>query len=259
MSRVDTNTDYTQLGSSFDDVFGPLEASWTPELRKFEDELDQHFSFQTRLLELRAELGLTQQQAGEIVGEHQTELSRMERGRLTPSVSRAARIIDRLVAYKGRLAERAASSVTGAVTAPVYAAHDVARYFLHRQEDDDPITNMKLQKLLYYANGVSLGLRSVPLFREQILAWEHGPVVYEVWSAYRDGNNPIPRPPDFDPDVIDPDTRELLDSVYERWGVYTASGLRRLTHRERPWQTTPQNDVISEQVIREFFAEHLAR
>ena len=55
---------------------------------------------------------------------------------------------------------------------------DAADYFLSKIDEDagDVITNLKLQKLVYYAQGFSLALCGRPLFAERIEAWQHGPV-----------------------------------------------------------------------------------
>ncbi len=74
-------------------------------------------------------------------------------------------------------------------------ASEAARYFLALQDDEDSISNLKLQKLLYYAQGFSLALTGKPLFNDQIKAWIHGPVVPSVWADYREcGAGPVPRP-----------------------------------------------------------------
>jgi uncharacterized phage-associated protein len=52
-------------------------------------------------------------------------------------------------------------------------------------DDGDPISPLKLQKLLYYCQGFNLGAYNHPLFKEDIEAWEHGPVVVSVWRSYR--------------------------------------------------------------------------
>lgn len=55
---------------------------------------------------------------------------------------------------------------------------DVANFFLSAMDDDagDLISNLKIQKLVYYAQGVHLAMFDTTLFDEEILAWEHGPV-----------------------------------------------------------------------------------
>lgn len=118
----------------------------------------------------------------------------------------------------------------------MYRAADIANYYIWRANTDEEfgvnITNLKLQKLLYYAQGFSLAWRGHPLFDEPIEAWAHGPVVRSVYFAHNGGRAaPLPTPADFDPDAIDAETRELLEEVYSVYGQYSAWGLRNLTHK----------------------------
>ncbi|MFD2419431.1 Panacea domain-containing protein [Amycolatopsis pigmentata] len=69
-----------------------------------------------------------------------------------------------------------------------YNASTVAKWFVAWAEADDEATlsNLKLQKLLYYAQGHYLALTGRPLFDDEIQAWSHGPVVpavYRQWNA----------------------------------------------------------------------------
>ena len=74
-------------------------------------------------------------------------------------------------------------------------AIEVARYFLSLTDEDagELISNLKLQKLLYYAQGFHLVIYGEPLFPETIEAWAHGPVVTSVYHQYKEyGSEPIP-------------------------------------------------------------------
>ena len=64
---------------------------------------------------------------------------------------------------------------------------DAAKYFLAQVSEDagDLISNLKLQKLLYYAQGFHLALYDQPLFPEAIEAWTHGPVVPDLYRHYK--------------------------------------------------------------------------
>lgn len=134
-------------------------------------------------------------------------------------------------------------------------ACEIAKYFvsLVDEEAGDSISNLKLQKLLYYAQGFGLAISGEPLFPEKIKAWLHGPVVPQVYHEYKEcGASPIPvqsvdlgRYPD--------EARELLDEVYAVYGQFSASKLRDMTHQEAPWKNTPQGEEISLAVMREFF------
>ena len=124
---------------------------------------------------------------------------------------------------------------------------DIARYLLWRgaQEEDNDVSNMKLQKLLYYAQGFSLALNDRPLFAEDVVAWLHGPVVVEVYESYNCfGSAVIPAPHGFDPNTIDAADRELLDEVFDIYGQFSAWRLREMTHEESPWKDTPHKAVI---------------
>jgi uncharacterized phage-associated protein len=133
-------------------------------------------------------------------------------------------------------------------------ASEVARYFLALQDDEDAISNLKLQKLLYYAQGFSLALIGTPLFNEQIKAWIHGPVVPAVWHEYREcGGGPIPRPVDFDPEILDAQARSLIDEVYSVYGQFSAWRLREMTHAEPPWKNTAQSGVIARAEMERYF------
>jgi uncharacterized phage-associated protein len=62
---------------------------------------------------------------------------------------------------------------------------------LHKRNIDD-LTNLKLQKLLYFAYGVHLSLFNEKLFEGEIQAWKFGPVIPEVYNEFKDhGKNPI--------------------------------------------------------------------
>ena len=65
-----------------------------------------------------------------------------------------------------------------ATTAATYLLYIMGEVF-------DDLTNMKLNKLLYFAQGYYLKKYGRPLFDNAIEAWEHGPVVPEVYSAYK--------------------------------------------------------------------------
>lgn len=134
--------------------------------------------------------------------------------------------------------------------------YDVANYFLSKidEEAGDAISNLKLQKLVYYAQGFSLALLHRPLFNDTIVAWQHGPVVVDLYRKYKGyGSNGIPAPKDVDFDKFSADEKNLLDNVYDVYGQFSAWKLRNMTHEEAPWKTTPINGVISHDALLNFF------
>lgn len=142
-------------------------------------------------------------------------------------------------------------------------ARDVANYFLSLidPEEGEMISNLKMQKLVYYAQGFHLALTGKPLFQESIEAWRYGPVVPTLYRELKvNADGPIPPPPEeFNPDeVFSPEQREILDEVFEVYGQFSAWKLRDLTHEEKPWRDAESNNgVITHDSLREYFLTRL--
>lgn len=144
---------------------------------------------------------------------------------------------------------------------PVLTAQDVAEYFLtiiDRENAGDTLTNLKIQKLLYYAQGFSLAINHRPLFNEKIIKWNLGPVVVEVYEHFRKyGADSIPAPDDFDISKFDDDEKELLNEVFEVYGQFSAAALVNMTHEEAPWRMTRDKAEIEHKRLQNFFTSRL--
>jgi uncharacterized phage-associated protein len=149
------------------------------------------------------------------------------------------------------------------------SARRVAEYLIaFSREVGDPLTNLKLQKLLYYAQGWFLALHDRPLFDERIEAWPHGPVVPPVYGSYKEWRwEPIKAEIDLNPDDYSGEVKGHLDEVMEVFGTYTAYQLERMTHREPPWleargslpSDEPSNAVITPGSMARYFKELAAK
>lgn len=149
-----------------------------------------------------------------------------------------------------------------AVDAPT-SATAVANFFLdlaaEEKETVPPIDQMKLQKLIYYAHAWWLAEKGHALFEDDVEAWPWGPVVRDVYLAFKDcGRAPIRdkratelvRTGDgkFDYVVVRPDSPpdEVKDFLREVWDVhkrYSGVQLSNATHAVgEPWT------VVKEQV-----------
>lgn len=120
----------------------------------------------------------------------------------------------------------------------MHTALDVAAWFLNEidRKAGDSITNLKLQKLVYYAQAWAATLLGRPLFEEPVEAWAHGPVVdvvYQEYKGYAYHDLPVSRrKPKFRPEE-----RVVLEDVLAIYGEHSARFLEELTHGERPWET----------------------
>lgn len=140
------------------------------------------------------------------------------------------------------------------------SAADIAKYFISLGNDEDSgdlISNLKLQKLLYYAQGVHLAIHGEPLFREQLKAWAHGPVVPDVYREYSQyGSGDIP-PQEIDYEIFSDSERELMNEVFSVFGQFSAWKLRNMTHDEPPWKNTEGNSIISHEALKEYFSSQV--
>jgi uncharacterized phage-associated protein len=146
--------------------------------------------------------------------------------------------------------------------APATANLVAERIISLSHEKHNPVSNLKLQKLLYYAQAWNLALNEHPLFEEEIQAWVHGPVVPEVFRRYRDCKwSPIPDSKDSSSYQF----RTHLEEVWKVYGGFTAFDLERLTHSEDPWKIArtglapdaSSNNTISKSSMRDYYSARL--
>ena len=144
----------------------------------------------------------------------------------------------------------------------MYKALDIAKKLLLTAKRDcelegrgEYMSNMKLQKMLYYEQGFHLAVFGNPLFEESIEAWMYGPVVPSVYEAYKGYGYQGIVPDDVEELSLEPKEQALFDEVYQVYSSYSAMGLMNLTHNEMPWKSTPSGlgSVISTDKMREFF------
>lgn len=122
----------------------------------------------------------------------------------------------------------------------MHSASDVARWFLINQDETtgERISNLKLQKLCYYAQALHLALHGVPLFRDPVKAWPHGPVVPSLWHEYKENAYySIPIPEGIDESGLSETAQDVLNIVRNTYAMQTATTLRAMTHEEPPGET----------------------
>lgn len=143
----------------------------------------------------------------------------------------------------------------------MYRALNVARYIVQRCNNQNrAISNLKLQKILYFVQAEFLVTKNQPCFVESIEAWEFGPVVPEVYHQYKIyGGANIPFRRQFSGVVsISEEDRELIDGIVDECMQYSASALVEITHNQKPWSNvyiSGMNREISIESIRKYFSE----
>lgn len=141
-----------------------------------------------------------------------------------------------------------------------HTAKEVADCILKFCNDcGDLISNLKLQKLLYYSQAWNLALQGKPLFEEDIEAWVHGPVEPGTYvrfkqSGFKPINLKVAR-------TFDAALESHVKNVMEIYGGMSGFDLERQTHSEPPWQDARKglapdessHNVISKQSMRAYY------
>lgn len=153
-------------------------------------------------------------------------------------------------------------SITKATLSADLNAHDVARYIvaLDAARDEPDVTNLKLQKLLYFAQGSYLAATGRRLFTDTIQAWDHGPVVPNEYHHYKSAGQQIiatvlgaDAPANVD---VPEDAKNFLDQVWSKFAGMSASRLRNVSHEHSTWKqaiASGYNQPIRREDLRDFF------
>ena len=155
-----------------------------------------------------------------------------------------------------------------------YNVLDVCRYVINYSNDKDyGISNLKLQKILYFIQAYFLISANKKCFEEKIEAWDFGPVVPEAYREYKQfGSGDIPTVTsivDFNEDniwdstvwqykddIITPADKLLIKAVVDRFSAHSATDLVYITHHQAPWRDAYQrgrNNEITIKAIKEYF------
>jgi putative zinc finger/helix-turn-helix YgiT family protein len=126
------------------------------------------------------------------------------------------------------------------------------KYGIDANMNSEYITPLKLQKLLYYIQGLSLHIFGKPAFNNKIFAWGYGPVVSEIYQKYKDnGRSPIIAA-ECDSSLSD-GLNKIIDVVIESYGQIESGKLIDLTHDEEPWYSTTKDFEITVEKIKDYF------
>jgi uncharacterized phage-associated protein len=154
------------------------------------------------------------------------------------------------------------------ITTKKIGALQVAEYFIDKaNQERKPITNKKLQKLVYYAQAWSLVLKNKKLFDEKIEAWVHGPAIKSLYVEYKKfGFNLIEKKADnASLKNLSSADKKLLDEVWSVYGGLDADYLEMLTHSETPWKEAREGlqnsenseNEISLKTMKSFYSQKL--
>ncbi len=150
----------------------------------------------------------------------------------------------------------------------IHTPVQVARYFIQKSIDEgNPLTNMKVLKLVYIAHGWYLGITGKPLINEAVEAWKYGPVIRSLYERFKVfGARPITTIPnekvDFTNQTEDLDFKVFLDKIWDVYKGFTARQLSTLTHEMgSPWDLTINKNggqgIIPNDLIEKYYRSRM--
>lgn len=118
----------------------------------------------------------------------------------------------------------------------VYSAMDIAKYAVNRRYKlNKPISNLQLQKILYFLQLLFACDTNSLLFSDQFEAWPYGPVIRDVYIEFSDcGGFPIRQ--SFSIDIGEEGLRSFLDAGIDLLAEKSPWELVRISHADgSPW------------------------
>ena len=149
-----------------------------------------------------------------------------------------------------------------------YTANNVAKYliylasqeFVGDNKEREGITNLKLQKMLYFVQAYYLAKLKRPLFSDKIEAWEYGPVIPSIYHKYKNkGSDPIIN--EKDTSSLSEEDKNIVKKIWGSFGGYSASRLVDITHAHSPWREANKSSsqIIHHKAMKEYYAPLLSK
>lgn len=126
--------------------------------------------------------------------------------------------------------------------------NEYAKFFLKKNLDSNPNTfdgNMKLQKLLFFANLINFSKHNSLLFEESMFAFENGTVIEEVRKRYKNDYHSYKQDAkNFNPDFTQEEYNVLNDTI-SIFGNLSAKELSELNHQFDFWSVRFETSTLS--------------
>lgn len=146
------------------------------------------------------------------------------------------------------------------------SATAVAQKFLElAREEGKPLTNMQLQKLVFFAHGAHLAAYNQPLIFEHVKAWDFGPVIPELYERLREyGAGPVVNRIDNEPIYDESPAGYAIRNVWRAYGNLNAWQLSDISHQpgspwEQVWNYGGRYSEIPNYVTQQYYAHRINR
>lgn len=144
------------------------------------------------------------------------------------------------------------------------SALDCANWLIEQASDDinggEYLTQLKVQKLLYFAQGISLYLYNKPLFEDKIYHEKYGPVVRSVIKYLKPFGNlsieTLNKRKDLTKFNNNKEALNALSLAYENFGIFSARKLVELTHNDSCWKNHSDGEEMPQEEIKRTFKKY---
>jgi uncharacterized phage-associated protein len=141
----------------------------------------------------------------------------------------------------------------------MYNALDVSKYVIeYEHAKGRSISNLRLQKLLYFIQAEFLVNKKKPCFDDAIEAWTFGPVIPSVYHTYKFfGSSDIFQEEKEFRNLITDSDQNTINQILDSCAKYHTARLVSFTHQQAPWIDAYKfykDSVIAPQAIQQFFA-----
>lgn len=141
----------------------------------------------------------------------------------------------------------------------MYDVLSVCKFIISNEDENGrSVSNLRLQKLLYFIQGQFLIERNELCFHNEIEAWKYGPVVPDAYRVYKFYGSSSIQENDNDSEIDDA-FAELIERTLEEGSSFTTGQLIEQSHIEGgPWEKNyceGYKKIIPESDMRSFFRE----
>lgn len=137
-----------------------------------------------------------------------------------------------------------------------YSALDVAKYVInHEHSMNREISNLRLQKLLYFVQAKVLMETGEPCFEDEMQAWAFGPVIPVVYYQYKIFGGMDITTEDVVP-TLSKKISSYIEGILDECSKYPTFQLVDITHTQDPWKNARakgDKSVITIESIKKYF------
>lgn len=134
------------------------------------------------------------------------------------------------------------------------------------------LSNLKLQKLAYYADAWHLAFYDQKLVQEDFQAWIHGPVSRAIYNRFVSTKSLYSSlsiedcTKGFDLSDVPEKAASHIESVLEVYGAFTGAQLEDMSHKEEPWIKAREGyrsserceEIIDPNITRDYYKRRLS-